>query len=165
VAISVKSAKTLQSMLRQAPCGADASASVVIYDEPVPTMPEDEDGDEVEPIWVDVIVSKNGKEVAALGDADPEGKWSRVVDVVDARLRAAEDSGRRRGGPLALTVEDVNRLSSLRHKSRVIDFANTDVEGVTAFQAGPLTMGIVGEVNREKFLALGGGTEGDLWAS
>jgi hypothetical protein len=138
---------------------------VVIYDEPVPTMPEDEDGDEVEPIWVDVIISKNGKEIAALGDADPEGKWSRVVDVVDARLRAAENAGRRREGPMALTVENVNRLSSLRHKSRVIDFTATDVEGVLAYKAGPLTMGIVGEISREKFLALGGGAEEDLWTT
>jgi hypothetical protein len=163
VAISVKSAKTLQSMLRQAPCGADASASVVIYDEPVPTVGED--GDEEEPIWVDVLISKNGKEIAALGDADPDGKWPKIIDVVDARLRAAENAGRRREGPIALTVENVNRLSSLRHKSRVIDFTNTDVEGVLAYKAGPLTMGIVGEISREKFLALGGGAEEDLWTT
>lgn len=158
VALSVKSSKELQSLLREPPAGMDATAQVVIYEEPVPTGGDEDE----EPVWVDMVVSKNGKEIAALGDSDPEGRWSRIVDVVDARLYAA---GAPKAGPMALTVEDVKRLSSLRHKSKVIDFANTDVEGVTAFRAGPFTQGIVGEINREKFLSLGGGDEEDLWAS
>src|SRR6185437_15462547 len=80
VAISVKSAKALQSLLRQPPTGADATAQVIIYDEPTPSVDDD---DEV--IWVDVVVSKNGQEIASLGDADPEGKWSKIIDLIDGK--------------------------------------------------------------------------------
>lgn len=147
VSLEVAVAKELASKLRQSPIGADVTAAVTIYDQP--EVEYTEDGDE---LLVDMAFHKQEECLAELANADAECEWEWTMDIVDKPLASLAQPVE---GPLLLTVEDLKRLTSVASDAAAIDFIRTGYPGAIAFKLGTTVSGVIGEVDRNSYVAGG----------
>lgn len=158
VAIARDKADALQSALRGYGRAKSTRIGVRISDEGFDVVDYDEDE---EPIvtTVNLLVSKDDTEIAALADSDPEGKFSGHFDLVDDYLIG---SGAPLLAPTLLSFDALKRVISLKGlEARAVDIAMTKREHILALAAGPHFRGILGDLDREVYAA-GGDRAGHL---
>jgi len=145
VAISRDKAQELQSMLRGYGRAKSTRVGVRICEEGTDTVDFDEDGNPVV-ATVNLIVTKDEEEIAALADSDPAGSFSGHFDIVDDYLVG---SGAPLLAPTLLSFDALRRLINLKGlEARAVDLAMTKREHVLAMAAGPHFRGILGELDR-----------------
>lgn len=152
VAIARDKADALQSALRGFGRAKATRVGVRLSDEGFDVVDYDED-DEPFVTTVNLVVSKDDDEIAALADSDPEGKFSGHFDLVDDYLVG---SGAPLLAPTLLSFDALKRIIGLKGlEARAVDLAMTKREHVLALAAGPHFRGIVGELDREVYAAGG----------
>jgi len=147
VAIARDKADALQSALRGYGRAKSTRVGVRISEEGQDVVDFDDDG---EPMvsTVNLMVSKDDAEIAALSDSDPEGKFSGHFDLVDDYIAAGPLAG-----PTAFMFEAVKRVTGLKGlEAKVMDLAATDNPKVLALAAGPHFRGIIGELDRATYV-------------
>jgi hypothetical protein len=148
VAIDRDKANELQSALRGYGRGKSTRVGVRISDDGFDTVDFDEDGEPVV-LTVNLAVSKDDTEIAALADSDPGGEFSGHFDIVDDYLIG---SGAPLLAPTLLSFDALRRLINLKGlEARVVDIAMTKREHVLAIAAGPNFRGILGQLDRDVY--------------
>lgn len=151
VAIARDKADALQSALRGYGRGKSTRVGVRISDEGFDVVDFNED-DEPEVSTVNLFVSKDDTEIAALADSDPEGKFSAHFDLVDDYVMSGNLVG-----PTAFMFEAVKRVTGLKGlEAKVMDLGGTSNPKVIALAAGPHFRGIIGELDRAAYVAADG---------
>jgi hypothetical protein len=152
VAIARDKADALQSALRGYGRAKATRVGVRISDEGFDVV---DFNDEDEPVvtTVNLSVSKDDTEIAALADSDPECRFSGHFDLVDDYVAAGSLAG-----PTAFMFEAVKRVTALKGlESKVMDLATTSNPSIIALAAGPHFRGIIGELDREAYVAADSG--------
>lgn len=156
VCIDRDKANELQSALRGYGRAKSTRVGVRISDEGFDVVDFDEDGVPVV-ATVNLAVSKDDTEIAALADSDPEGKFSGHFDMVDDYAGIGPLSG-----PTAVLFEAVKRVTALKGlEAKVMDLAGTTRDHIVAIGAGPHFRGILGEIDRDVYVTVDG-REGHL---
>lgn len=148
VAIHRDKANEIQSALRAFGRGKSTRVGVRICEEGHDSVDFDDEG---EPFvtTVNLLVSKDDTEIAALADSDPEGKWDRYFDMIDEYLIG---SGAPLLAPALLNFDALKRVLSLKGlEARAVDIAMTKREHVLALAAGPHFRGVIGCLDREAY--------------
>lgn len=148
-------AAELQGVLRKVLGGKKATVSVTISPEPVQVTVKDEHGMPVQTM-ANLHITSAEETLADLLDTDPEGKAGKWFDWVDDRLAEAKEAA---SGPLAFQTDIIARLNKIRAESSVVDLKSTGVPNLVAVALGSSFRGVMGEVNRESYVA--GGPWGD----
>ncbi|HEX9089362.1 MAG TPA: hypothetical protein VF867_17860 [Arthrobacter sp.] len=150
VAIHREKAGEIQSVLRTFGRGKSTRVGVRICEEGFDVV-EFDDEDEPVVATVNLMVTKDDAEVAALADSDPEGKWDRHFDMIDEYLIG---SGAPLLHPALLSFDALKRVLSLKGlEARAVDIAMTKRENVLALAAGPHFRGVIGCLDREAYVA------------
>jgi hypothetical protein len=145
VAIDRDKAQELQSALRGYGRAKSTRVGVRISDDGFDVVDFDEDGDPVV-VTVNLTVSKDDTEIAALADSDPGGAFSGHFDIVDDYLIG---SGAPLLAPTLLTFDALRRLIGLKGlEAKAVDIAMTKREHILAIAAGPHFRGILGQLDR-----------------
>lgn len=153
VAIARDKADALQSALRGYGRAKATRVGVRISEEGFDVVDFD-DEDEPVVITVNLSVSKDDTEIAALADSDPEGKFSGHFDLVDDYLIG---SGAPLLAPTLLSFDALKRVISLKGlEARAVDIAMTKREHILALAAGPHFRGILGELDRVTYVGKDG---------
>jgi len=144
VCIDRDKAQELQSALRGYGRAKSTRVGVRISDDGFDVVDFDEDGNPVV-VTVNLVVSKDDEEIAALADSDPEGKFSGHFDLVDDSVSLGPLAG-----PAAFLFEAVKRVTALKGlEAKVMDLGATGKDHVVAIAAGPHFRGILGEIDRD----------------
>lgn len=150
VAIARDKADALQSALRGFGRAKSTRIGVRISDEGFDVVDYDED-DEPVVTTVNLLVSKDDDEIAALAESDPDGKFSGHFDLVDDYVAAGPLTG-----PTAFMFDAVKRVTGLKGlEAKVMDLAATSNPSIMALAAGPHFRGILGELDRDVYAASG----------
>lgn len=150
VAIARDKAQELQSALRAFGRAKSTRVGVRISDDGFDVVDFDEDGSPVV-VTVNLAVSKDEEEIAALADSDPGGTFSGHFDIVDDYLIG---SGAPLLAPTLLSFDALRRLINLKGlEARTVDIAMTKHEHVLAIAAGAHFRGILGELDRDVYVA------------
>lgn len=158
VCIDRDKANELQSALRGYGRAKSTRVGVRISDDGFDVVDFDEDGSPVV-VTVNLAVSKDDTEIAALADSDPGGEFSGHFDIVDDYLIG---SGAPLLAPTLLHFDALRRLIGLKGlEAKAVDIAMTKREHVLALAAGPHFRGILGQLDREVYAAVDG-REGHL---
>lgn len=147
VAIARDKADALQSALRGYGRGKSTRVGVRISDEGFDVV---DFNDEDEPVvtTVNLSVSKDDTEIAALADSDPDCRFSGHFDLVDDYVTAGDLAG-----PTAFMFEAVKRVTALKGlEAKVMDLAATSNPKIIAVAAGPHFRGIIGELDRDTYV-------------
>ena len=153
VVIARDKASEIQSALRGLGRGKSTRVGVRISEEGFETVTFD--GDEPEVTIVNLAISKGDEEpLAELSDSDPGGFFQRHFDIVDDYLIG---SGAPLLGPCLLSFEAVKRVTALKGLgASVLDLAMTTRPGILALASGDRFRGILGELDRDVYVAQGG---------
>ena len=152
VAIDRDKAQELQSALRGYGRAKSTRVGVRISDDGFDVVDFDED-DEPVVVTVNLAVSKDDTEIAALADSDPGGEFSGHFDIVDDYLIG---SGAPLLAPALLSFDALRRLINLKGlEAKAVDIAMTKREHVLAIAAGPHFRGILGTLDREVYAEVG----------
>jgi len=154
VVIHRDKANEIQSALRGFGRAKTSRVGVRISEEGYETVTFTEDG-EPEVSVVNLCISKGSEEpLAELSDSDPEGLFQRHFDIVDQYLI---ESGDPLQGPCLLSFEAIKRVTALKGLgSTTLDFARTARPGILALGSGARFRGILGELDRDVYMAQGG---------
>lgn len=148
VCIDRDKANELQSALRGYGRAKSTRVGVRISDDGFDTVDFDEDGSPVV-VTVNLAVSKDDTEIAALADSDPGGEFSGHFDIVDDYLIG---SGAPLLAPTLLSFDALRRLINLKGlEAKAVDIAMTKREHILAIAAGPHFRGILGQLDREVY--------------
>jgi hypothetical protein len=146
VCIDRDKAQELQSALRGYGRAKSTRVGVRISDDGFDIVDFDDEGDPIV-LTVNLTVSKDDTEIAALADSDPEGKFSGHFDMVDDYAGIGPLTG-----PSAFLFEAVKRVTALKGlEARVMDLAGTTRDHIVAIAAGPHFRGILGEIDRDLY--------------
>jgi hypothetical protein len=153
VCISREHAEEIQSALRGYGRAKSTRVGVRISEEGYDTVDFDEDG---EPVvrTVNFSIHKDGEDpLAELADSDPDCAYSKYFDMVDDWTA----TGQQLTGPTAFTFEAVKRVTSLKGLgATAMDLGQTTNNHVIALSAGPHFRGVIGEIDREAYMAVAG---------
>ena len=157
VAIARDKADALQSALRGYGRAKSTRVGVRLSDEGFDVVDYDENDDPFV-LTVNLAVTKDDTEIAALADSDPDCRFSGHFDLVDDYVGAGPLTG-----PTAFMFDAVKRVTALKGlEARVMDIAGTSHPKIMAVAAGPHFRGIIGELDRAAYVAADDSRAGHL---
>jgi len=160
VSIARDYAAELSSQLRKTSRAADTRVGVAIHQQAVEGI-HPETGS---PTWGNLIVAYGDKQLGHLHDADVHGRYDQIWQRVDDLTSSDGDVviG------VTLQVGVLSRLPKLKGVGEIADIRTTPLPGVIAAKLGADYVALLGEVNKQSFLAggrwgTGPGSPEQLW--